>query len=85
MDRTLKTTDLGSYGGKRHAVLIKDRPSQGTTIKARQFEFLQEVVGQGFYNGLLNCGPIPFETFVMRHDGTCWTIELEAVEIMENT
>ena len=28
--------------------------------------------------GLLDCGPYPFQTLKMTHDGNCWVVTLEA-------
>jgi len=29
---------------------------------------------------LLYCGPVLFDTMKISHDGTCWVVEMEAVE-----
>ena len=64
----------------RHRVTLRDVPSQGSEIPGRQFLFLQDLINNGVYNGLLACGPIPFQTLSIKHDGNCWVITMEAVE-----
>lgn len=63
-----------------HRVVILDDLSEGPAVVQRQFLFLQDVVNNGMFSGLLSCGPLPFQTFTMRHDGRQWCIIMEAVE-----
>ncbi len=79
MKRTPRSVPVG--GQTRHRVTIEDDLSTGPDIVTRQFKFLQEVANDGFYSGMLNCGPVPFQDFHMFHNGTCWVIILEAMEI----
>lgn len=77
MDRRIRSVDVG--GGRRHHVTILDDPSpRGDRI--RQHAFLTEVVVNGPYNGLWNCGPIPWQKMSCSHNGTQWVIEMEATE-----
>jgi hypothetical protein len=78
MQRTVRTVPVGT--AQRHFSTIRDVPSSGPEIKARQFLFLQDVVNNGIFQGLMNCGPIQFDTMRMRHDGESWVIEMEAIE-----
>lgn len=78
MKHQLKTVKLG--GLNRYRVTITDNDSSGIDKPRRQIEFLQDVVNNGFYSGLLNCGPLPFQTFHMSHNGQAWVIELESNE-----
>jgi hypothetical protein len=71
-------------GYTRYLKTITDIPSRTRLEKVeRKFKFLQEVVENGIYNGLLNCGPWAFDTFNMAHNGTAWVIKLEA-EVYED-
>lgn len=78
MKHEIKTTKLG--GVNRYRVIITDVDSSGIDKRRRQIEFLQDVVNNGFHNGMLNCGPLPFEAFKLSHNGQAWVIELEANE-----
>ncbi len=78
MKRTPRSVPVG--GQTRHRVTIEDDQSVGPDIVTRQFKFLQELVNDGIFSGMLNCGPVPFETFVMKHDGHRWIVVLEAME-----
>jgi hypothetical protein len=67
----------------RYLKAITDDPSVTKFDKiTRKFEFLREVIENGLYNGLLNCGPLAFEKLRMEHNGTSWVINLEA-EVFE--
>jgi len=73
-------------GYKRYIRTIKDDASLNKQdIIKRKFEFLREVVDQGLFMGVLNCGPVGFDKLSMYHDGECWVIRLEAEEyILDN-
>ena len=78
MKRDLKTTKLGR--ANRYRVTITDIDSNGVDKLRRQIEFLQDLATNGFVTGLLNCGPLPFETMSISHNGQAWVAELEANE-----
>ena len=78
MQRELKTTKLG--GVNRYRVTITDIDSDGINKLRRQIEFLQDLATNGFVTGLLSCGPLPFETMNLFHNGQAWVAELEANE-----
>lgn len=80
MKRVIRTVPLGGGEATRHFTTLFDEPSSGADIKRRQFQFLQELVNDGIFTGVLNCGPMPFERLEMHHDGQAWRIDLEAVE-----
>lgn len=77
MHRKVLSAPLGD--GTRWRTVITDIPSSGADIKTRQFEFLRELVNDGVYSGLLLCGPVPFATMKMYHNGA-WVVELESFE-----
>jgi hypothetical protein len=77
MEKRYRWVDVG--GGKRHHVTLLDAPSRPGD-RVRQHAFLSEFVNDGVFNGLMNCGPIPFQRMKMDHNGTQWCIELEATE-----
>jgi hypothetical protein len=52
-------------------------------MNSRRLLFLQEVMTDGMYSGLLNCGPVGFQKFEMHHDGQRWVINMEAEETNE--
>jgi hypothetical protein len=81
MKRTPRSVPVGE--GTRHRVTIEDDLSTGPDIVTRQFKFLQELATDGLFSGMLNCGPVPFETLTMRHDGLRWVVVLEAMEISQ--
>jgi hypothetical protein len=63
----------------RYFKTITDEPSRTELERAhRKFEFLIEVVNNGIFNSLLNCGPTAFDKLSMEHNGTAWVIKLEA-------
>jgi hypothetical protein len=78
MTRQIKTIKIGDV--TRYRTLITDVESSGLDKARRQIEFLQDIAGNGFFTGMLSCGPLPFETFNMFHDGSAWIVELEAQE-----
>lgn len=78
MTRTVRNIRLD--GQVRHHTTISDDPSSGPEIKSRQFNFLNDLVVNGIYQKLLHCGPLPFDSFKMYHDGTAWVVEMEALE-----
>lgn len=45
------------------------------TSRSHQFDLLNKVVESP---GLLDCGPVSFQTLKMHHNGECWVITLEA-------
>lgn len=81
MTRQTKTIKLGYV--TRYYSTIADVESSGLDKARRQIEFLQDLAGNGFFTGMLSCGPLPFETFRMFHDGSSWLVELEAQETMD--
>ena len=78
MRRTVKSVPVG--GQVRHVVTIEDDPSAGPDIARRRYEFLVDLVTNGVFQGLLNCGPVPFDSLKMTYNGTCWVVQLEALE-----
>lgn len=78
MNRSVRKVTLD--GQVRHHSTIRDEPSDGPNIRTRQFEFLNELVVNGIFQKLLHCGPIPFDTFKMYHDGSSWVVDMEALE-----
>lgn len=63
----------------RYLRTITDEPSETEQIKIRRkFEFLSEVVTNGMFTGMLNCGPVGFDKLIMEHNGKAWVIKLEA-------
>jgi len=78
MNRTVRNVRLDDQ--TRHHSSISDVPSSGPNIRTRQFQFLTELVTDGIFQRLLHCGPIPFDTFKMYHNGTCWVVDMEALE-----
>lgn len=78
MKRSIKSVPVG--GQIRHLVTLEDEPSEGGAIARRRYEFLVDLVTNGVFQGLLNCGPVPFDSFKMHHNGKCWVVQLEALE-----
>lgn len=64
----------------RHRVVLTDVPSSPATKRTRQHAFLQEVVVDGVYTGLFGCGPVPFDTMAVAHNGEAWEVVMEAME-----
>lgn len=79
MTRVVRSVNVGA--GIRHSVTITDEPSTGAAVHLRRYEFLKRLVVDGVFVGLLNCGPVPFDTFRVFHDGSHWVAELEALEL----
>lgn len=79
MKRLVRMVPIGD-DAVRHLVTLEDESSKGADIRRRQLEFLREVINDGVCAGLLNCGPVPFERFIMTHNGEGWVINLEATE-----
>jgi hypothetical protein len=70
-------------GCVRYIRTITDEPTPDLFNKTqRKFSFLQEVVNDGVYSGILNCGPAGFEKLFMEHNGVAWVIKLES-EVFE--
>lgn len=66
-------------GYVRYLKTITDVPSRTEMERiTRKFEFLREVVNDGLFSGLLNCGPTAFDKLNLEHNGTAWVIKLEA-------
>jgi hypothetical protein len=78
VERKVKTVKLGDM--VRYRVIITDVESIGIDKVKRRVEFLLDIIGNGFFTGILNCGPLPFDTLRVFHDGTAWVAELEAQE-----
>ncbi len=78
MERSYKKIPIGDQ--IRYRVVIKDIPSSGAEIRRRQYEFLQDLINNGHPSGLMDCGPMAFQTFKMEHDGDQWVIVMEAYE-----
>jgi len=78
VERKVKTIKLGYT--TRYRVTITDVESTGIDKVKRQVEFLQDIIGNGFFTGILNCGPLSFDTLKVFHDGNAWVAELEAQE-----
>jgi len=76
--RKYKCVDM--IGAKRHIVVLTDDPSTPDQKEARRQAFLQLVFVDGLFQGLLNCGPLPFETLRMQHNGQAWFVEMENTE-----
>jgi hypothetical protein len=53
-----------------------DCPAEGLLSHQRQMELLRLLADQPT---LALCGPGPFQTLVMAHNGTAWVVRLEAV------
>jgi hypothetical protein len=63
----------------RYLKTITDESSTNEHLKLKRcFEFLREIVNDGLFNGLLNCGPKGFDKFSMYHNGESWVIKLES-------
>ncbi len=78
MERRVRSVPLGN-GSTRHHVTILDEPSSRGD-RVRQHAFIAEVVNNGPFNGMWHCGPIPWQKMTAQHDGTRWTIQMEAIE-----
>jgi len=48
------------------------------TSRLEQFDLLRTVIENP---GLLDCGPVSFQTLKMYHNGTAWVIVLEATNV----
>jgi hypothetical protein len=79
MKRLAKTIDLGDK--VRYVVTLLDVETQSPTdITFRRVGFLQELINDGVYRGMINAGPGPFQKLKMYHNGRQWAIELESEE-----
>lgn len=81
--RTVKTRRIGDKT-VHYTVRIVDTPSEPGTREAadQQRRLLQELVDQP---SLLMCGPVPFATLRMHHNGTAWVVEIEADVFTDTT
>jgi hypothetical protein len=77
VERKHRSVDIG--GALRHHVTILHTPSP-LNDRASQFAFLSDLINNGYYTGLMNCGPLHFHEAKIRHNGTQWQIEMEATE-----
>lgn len=78
---TRKNTQVNIASGVRYTSTIQDEVlSEGSQIRIRQHAMLSELVNDGVFTGMLNCGPIPFQKLRMEHVSGYWTIYLEATE-----
>jgi hypothetical protein len=78
MKRLLKTIDLGDK--VRYVVTLLDDESHPSNVDFRRIGFLQELVNDGIYRGMINAGSGPFQKLKMFHNGKQWAIELEREE-----
>ena len=80
MTKTQKTLKLGE-NVVRYKVLLTDEPSSDPIlIRNRRVEFLREIINDGVYQGFINCGPEPFKTLEMYHNGIAWIVEMTSEE-----
>lgn len=80
MTKVVRAISLGE-GKTRYVVSLYDIESKvGSEISRRRMEFLNEIVVDGVYTGLLNCGSGPFQKMSMWHDACKWIIQLEGEE-----
>lgn len=64
-----------------YVTTLRDIPAtEGWARNFRQFEFLREIA-DSVYNGLLDCGPLRFETMDISYDGEAWVAVLKAEEV----
>lgn len=70
MTRKVRSVPVGDQ--VRYSITITGDPNQQAA------DLLKEVAVDGLCAGLLNCGPIPFETLRMYKDGDTWVIAMEA-------
>jgi TRAP-type uncharacterized transport system substrate-binding protein len=76
-----RVTSIPLEGAIRHRAVIVDIPSEGMQKLIRKREFLADLINNGFYNGLMNCGPVTFDVIKRyEHVNGCWVMELEAIE-----
>lgn len=80
MTKIVRSIPLGE-GKTKYIVYLQDEPSSTPTeVRNRRYGFLNEVVTDGWCQGLLNCGPSPFQKMSMWHDGIKWIIQLDNEE-----
>jgi hypothetical protein len=78
MTKTLKKITRGEV--VHYVTTLRDISAPSGQQRAyRQYEFLRELA-DGAISGILNCGPLPFETIKISHDGDAWVAVLEAEE-----
>jgi hypothetical protein len=51
-------------------------PAIGIDARKSQLQLLRDLIDN---QGMLDCGPIGFQTFNMVHDGEKWVVTLEAI------
>ena len=76
---TRRQTKVPGPLGDRYRVVIESDPMPATGTN--QLAFLRHLAGEGIDTGMLNCGPVPFQTLALAHDGRCWVATLEASEV----
>ena len=80
MNKTVREIDLGG-GEKRHLVELRsDKFDLDANPHITKMAFLAMLINDGVYTGLLNCGPLPFETMRVFKESDCWVVVLEAEE-----
>lgn len=76
-----RTTSKVSIGGEqcRVAVKIESDPCEMGTIEARRAQVaILRALTENIE--LLNCGFVPFQKLSMKHTGSNWLVEMEAVQ-----
>jgi hypothetical protein len=63
----------------RYKLVYRSEPCEPNSVAGRntQVDILGTLRDQP---QLLYCGPVLFDTMKISHDGTCWVVEMEAVE-----
>ena len=76
MRKNLKVVKL-SEAENRYSVKIEGEecPAKTQAARVQQLSLLQTLVSTP---GLTDCGPLPFQSLKMYHDGSRWIIDLEA-------
>jgi len=81
IEREVLTVSLGE-GQRRYTVFLRDRPlALEDDPHRRKAEFLNDVLANGTYTGLLNCGPLLWERMSVYQEAGRWTVKLEAEEL----
>lgn len=62
----------------RYRMIYESEDCEQGTPEARRLQYglLRAIIDNP---GLMDCGPVTFQTFKMSHDGQKWLIEMEAV------
>jgi len=75
---TRRETKVQSEVATRYRIVIDDDPHPPTGN--RQLAFLRQLSLDGIDQGFLTCGPVPFQSLSIDHDGQRWVATLEATE-----